>query len=97
MSPFEHCSGPHDQLEVGDSLMADKDVGGTWESIGRRWSRDAEPPELKMLVYSYERDDSHDGVIYGPHGDVIRRVVDRAPKMGFKPGQHDHRPRAGKQ
>lgn len=65
--------------------MADKDVGGTWESIGRRWDRDSAPSEMKMLVYDYERDDSHDGVIYGPRGNVIRRVVDRAPKMGFQP------------
>jgi hypothetical protein len=64
--------------------MADKDTGGTWESIGRRWSRDSEPPAVTVRTHDYEKDDAHDGVLYGPKGNVISRVVDREPKMGFR-------------
>lgn len=67
-----------------DDEFPEKDTGGTWESIGRRWDRDGVPPEIRVRTHDYERDDTHDGVILGPKGDVIRRVVDRSPKMGFR-------------
>lgn len=60
-----------------------RNTGGMWESLARHWSDDSHPPKVEMQTRDYEaRDDK--GVIYGPKGNVIARVVDREPKMGFR-------------
>lgn len=63
-----------------------RNTGGSWESIGRRWARDSQPPKVTVRTRDYEKDDANEGVILGPRGNVISRVVDREPKMGFRPG-----------
>ncbi len=55
--------------------------GGGYENVGEGWQRYSSPPVVRMRCNYYEEDPK---VIYGPKGDVIGRVVNKAPKMGFR-------------
>lgn len=55
--------------------------GGSFESIGSGWTQYSHPSTPRMRTRYYEDEDQ---VLYSPNGDVIARVVDKAPKMGFR-------------
>ena len=64
------------------SRMKNEHNGGSWESLGRRWWRDSDPPNPKMNTRDYEPDDGR--IIYGPDDKPLKRVVDKRPRSGFR-------------
>lgn len=58
--------------------------GGNEENIGLGWRYLSHPPAVRMRSRYYEEPDT-EKVLYNPKGEVISRVVDKEPKMGFRP------------